>query len=1371
MKLDTFLSVVSIITLSTLAIAHPSTAQIIPDTTLAPNQSVVTPNGSISEIYGGVTVGKNLFHSFEQFSLPTGSTAYFQNVLGIENIISRVTGSSASYIDGLIKANGSASLFLINPHGIIFGINAQLDIGGSFLATTANSFKFADGSEFSATNLEAPPLLTISAPVGVQFGTNQPGNIVNAAHLAVQLGQNLTLSGGSVTSTGKLQAPGGEIQLQAVLGDVEVRQLTAKTATLSASRNLNLVESQLQTTGDLLLLAQDTVRVRDSLGNPFLAIAGGNLYIQGDRHIDILALNHPQTPFQSGGNLTLVSDGNISGDAHFTSGGKFAILNLAGQAGNFVSLHDPIISSVGDVTFGNYTGTSLKIESTGSITGGDININAPDITLVGTDPDIPILTGGRAVILRAGLTSLANPANTPQLVGGATFNSPGGASSGTINVGNLSGGGVQLTTILSATGNIQTQNITSNGGNIDILSSNGAINTTGFTLDSSNSLFNGGRITLTGTAINTGSLNSASSYNFVANTGNGGAINLTATNGNINTGFVDSSSYATQGSSGVGGAVTIKANNGNIITNGIQSSSYGGFGPTDDGGAIALTATNGYIQTGDLISYSKSNFYSGLFIPPLPIGNGGAIALNATNGIKTATIQSYALSSSVLDPVGSGGAITLNTTNGDIITDQIASTSFAPVVNNGTVGNGGDVAINTNNGNVSIGKIVSGSAKGDGGNINVSATNGNINAGALLSYSGAKSPNLGNGGNINLLAVNGNIVTNSMISSGNLESGNITVTTNQKFSSDNTIISTTNSGTGKSGDIQITAGTVSLTNGTQVSTSTSSQGAGGNLTIIASDLVQLSGSSPTLATGITANQNGLFAEPGNPFNIPAGEQLGGYIPPVDFALQFGSVQFPTGLYTQTTGAGNAGNLRVETGQLIIQDRGAIAATTFSSGNAGNISVKAHNIALTNGSILSGVGSGAIGNSGNINIQTNGLTLTSGGLVQTLTLGQGKAGNIQVNASQSVNLSGVSPTQGFASGLLSGTEGTNSGQGGNISVNTKTLQVQNHAILSATTSNNSPGGNIAINATNSVELSQGGSLLAQSSGSGTAGNLQIATEQLILQDSSSATVSSSGTGNSGNIEVTAGSIFLNNQAQLIAETASGEGGNINLQVRDNIIIRNNSLISAEALGNGNGGNITINAGGLILAFISENSDIVANAYQGRGGNISATAYSIFGFRQFQNRRTPESDFTASSALGINGTVKLNLVNSPNLDNLPTDLVDIDRLVGQDCQVTGKIPKSSFIVTGLGGLPPSPNETLNEDNLAVNWVMPSAEKLVNQAGEMVNPPHSPTQLVEAQGWVMNEHQQIVLTAQVPKVKPQSSWQKPVACVGRGSPIDSK
>ncbi|AUB41695.1 Large exoprotein involved in heme utilization or adhesion [Nostoc flagelliforme CCNUN1] len=98
----------------TIDYADYANAQITPDGTL-PNNTSVTREGGTFNITGGTQAGGNLFHSFGEFSVNTGGTAFFDNGTGIQNIISRVTGGSVSNIDGIIRTLGTANLFLINP--------------------------------------------------------------------------------------------------------------------------------------------------------------------------------------------------------------------------------------------------------------------------------------------------------------------------------------------------------------------------------------------------------------------------------------------------------------------------------------------------------------------------------------------------------------------------------------------------------------------------------------------------------------------------------------------------------------------------------------------------------------------------------------------------------------------------------------------------------------------------------------------------------------------------------------------------------------------------------------------------------------------------------------------------------------------------------------------------------------------------------------------------------------------------------------------------------------------------------------------------------------------------------------------------------
>ncbi|MEO0683580.1 MAG: filamentous hemagglutinin N-terminal domain-containing protein, partial [Cyanobacteria bacterium J06649_11] len=335
------LAIASGIAIGCFSNIYPAIAQISPDNNLPDGQTVVSPGTNLGRdflITGGTQAGSNLFHSFAEFSVPTGGSAIFQNLNpNIQNIIGRITGGLQSDIDGLIQAN--SNLFLINPNGIVFGPNASLDIKGSFIGSTASSLELSNKDLFSATN-PAPPLLTISVPLGLQFG-RKPGNIKVegsgfpplGAPLLVQPFQTLALVGGDISVSDQLLvAPGGRVELGSV-GDNSFVSLTQN------SQGFTLGYAKVQNYQNLQL-----DRSLVSVNGP----GGGNAQLQGDT----VTLNQTQVLANTAPNGT-------------ENGGGITI------RGNQLSLNDSLVRAI---TFGSVTGGDVKLEASNVIVQGPSTI-------------------------------------------------------------------------------------------------------------------------------------------------------------------------------------------------------------------------------------------------------------------------------------------------------------------------------------------------------------------------------------------------------------------------------------------------------------------------------------------------------------------------------------------------------------------------------------------------------------------------------------------------------------------------------------------------------------------------------------------------------------------------------------------------------------------------------------------------------------------------------------------------------------------------------------------------------------------------------------------------------------------------------------
>ncbi|WP_458646419.1 two-partner secretion domain-containing protein [Nostoc sphaeroides] len=867
-------------------------AQVISDGT---TNTIVNPSGNNFNILNGIEKGNNLFHSFTNFSVPINGSATFDlvNTPNITTIFSRVTGGNISNIDGLIRtANTSKpiSLFLMNPAGIVFGKDAALNIGGSFIGTTANSIQFADGLEFSAVNSTAPPLLTMSVPIGLQLGSSASqiqvqgkGNdyIVPTNNLGIVAspGKTIALVGGDITFTGGvITAPVGRIEISAVgSGTVSLTPTPA---------GWQLGYAQVEDFRDINFTQRSSLWNPYPVGNPF----GGIQVVGRDIHLNQSQIAAVTAGTGQGGNITVNAArslflGGVNANAYAPS--AWIVNQVAPKAmgnGGAVNIQ------AGRLTLKD--GAAIETLSLGAGAAGKVEVRADTITASGAvalkSPLAPIGSsnsrissetyasgsGGDVTVAARQLTLFESGGILTAVFPGAT------GRGGNISVNVAEDISVIAAHPISFTAsgiNAYTLGV-SNGGNINVstgtlhLLDGGAIFSGSIRLAGipGTGVGNAGDITVVARQ----AIDMAGTYpisptvistiaNFTTGSGNGGNLSVTTPNLTLQAGAILAASSLpvvsifgdTKQSNnlGNGGNVTVNVADRLTITGinqftkaptvlGSNTLGNGAAGDVtvranhlviQDGASInTITQSTGNagkltVQANDILIEGKNIFSSG-------------IAASAPITDKT-TRQFYGLPDA---PTGNAGRLSI-TTNSLIVRDN----GYVNLANDGT-GNAGQLSIQADQVSLDNGRIRATTSSGQGGDINLNVAN------ILLLRHGSKitaeAGGSGNGGNITIKAPfiigleNSDIIANAFEGKG----GNIQITTQGIFglkyrtqlTSENDI--TASSQFGVNGNVQITNPDVDPNSG---------------LMQLPINLVD---ASQQIATGCTSNEGSRFVATG-----------------------------------------------------------------------------------------------------------------------------------------------------------------------------------------------------------------------------------------------------------------------------------------------------------------------------------------------------------------------------------------------------------------------------------------------------------------------------------------------------------------------------
>jgi filamentous hemagglutinin family protein len=958
-----------------LAVAKAN-AQIVTDGTMGAVQSLSGTNVTVFETLGTRT-GDNLFHSFSNFNVNSGQTVTFTGDNNIQNVVSRVTGSEITSIDGILSSQiGNANFFLLNPNGVVVGADGQFDVPAAIYLSTAHKVTFSDGNQFS-TDLDEASTLTIESPESFGFLSSQGNiNIDGAVIDGVAQSGSLHISGANVDITDSM--------ITIYDGQIDVHAVGEGVSTLGLADTL--VEQAGNVTLNYSLLA-----------TPGVSSGGGQINIGASSidMVDSLLEINTTSDVDAGANSGVnIRSADLSIDDSTSSLGIVTytgIDNLTANSGNAANI-DIVVSGTTTIS-GGASITSAAYAGSGN--AGQISIKGGNI----------VIAGGADATFAAGIYGYADSSSIGS-AGAVTIDISGDLSVGanstidgsTYGSGNaasidiLAGGAVTL-----ADGGNIVSNTYGDGvaGNIHISADSLSVSGVNSSIESDSSLFlfetdpgtfvtlaeangNAGSVVIDTTAdisINDGAKISAAS---LAN-GAGGHVNLDAANISIDrsgannfTGITTESASASGGAAGsldlnASGAINVLA--GGVVTSSSRSAS--------EAGSIS-------VQAGSLTldhQAAGNDLETAITSQGVSDGNGGTIQVDVSGAV---TVLSGAQIDTTTFGAGNGGDVTVNagSMNLDGNSDPAGTGIGSQTQGSGNAGNvnvevAGQLAI------VNAAQITSDTfSSGNGGDVTVTAGSILIDGENTFEVTGISSL-------AEFDALVGNDVTDVTGHAGAVKvtsAGNITLTNGGEISS-----STQNGATGNGGNVDVVAESITFDGwssiAAEVSNYTGLAGRAGNVNITTSGDILIDGGQISVATNnFDGGSVDALAQQGEINITSANLKLTNYgsirarssadIAASNISMNVDSLVMENGEVTTSALNANGGAVVASAADLIVLRDSLITTSVFGTGNGGDITIDSPIMLMDNGFVqanTAGVGSSG----GEINLQANAVVPSTG----------------------------------------------------------------------------------------------------------------------------------------------------------------------------------------------------------------------------------------------------------------------------------------------------------------------------------------------------------------------------------------------------------